>query len=478
MKVKLKFDAKSIQALLIANVEKIGFAVVAVLCLLMVYYAVAGMKGDRRTPDELVQAIRKGEDAIRLGPQNPPDLKPADYVAAAQERRVPVQEPAYVTPVAWTPPLFQPKKLRDTPALFTATGVRGAAEVGPMTIVITPTEGRRRRPRPRRTQAKRPTSLRRAVRRRRPWRPRSTTPASSGGLSLTALVPLQKEIDAYNDAFRRAVYTDQNDYPQYGGYYVQRVEAPSASEAAEPDWTKAKETNSFKEMERALAHWPQTTAADVVSSEYIHEYLTFPLGPLLGRPWDASAAHAPEVPFLSPTDLCAGMGGMGGNGMMPPGYGRMPGMMPRYPGMYPGGAGMMPAGPGMMPGGRAPGAMGPGAMGPGAAGGMRRGVGPRGNPFGPPPNPAEPAPGEPGWNGEQKPLLFLLLRYFDYDVRAGKTLRLSRPPSAGQPELHSVPRLSRRDRNGRGGHGESQEVLLEGPKAGRRAVAENRVVGA
>ncbi len=200
---------------------------------------------------------------------------------------------------------------------------------------------------------------------------------------LTVLVPLQKEIDAYNDTFRRAVYTDQNDYPQYGGYYVQRVEAPSASEAAEPDWTKAKETNSFKEMEKALAHWPQTTAADVVSSEYIHEYLTFPLGPLLGRPWDASAAHAPEVPFLSPTDLRAGMGGMGGNGMMPPGYGRMPGMMPgmmpggngampRYPGMYPGGPGMMPGSPGMMPGGRARARWGPERWGrerPGECGG-------------------------------------------------------------------------------------------------------------
>ena len=71
MKVKLQLDAKSIQAFAIENVEKIGFGVVALLCLLMVYYAVAGMKGYHRTPDELVQAVRKGEEAIATGSRRP-----------------------------------------------------------------------------------------------------------------------------------------------------------------------------------------------------------------------------------------------------------------------------------------------------------------------------------------------------------------------------------------------------------------------
>ncbi len=85
MKVKLKFDAKSIQALLIANVEKIGFAVVAVICLLMVYYAVAGMKGDPRTPDQLVQAIHNGERAIDTTSFKP-DLKAADDCSRRRNR--------------------------------------------------------------------------------------------------------------------------------------------------------------------------------------------------------------------------------------------------------------------------------------------------------------------------------------------------------------------------------------------------------
>ena len=64
MKVKLQLDAKSIQAFALQNVEKIGFGVVALLCLLMVYRALAGVNRYRKTPDQLVQEVRKGEQAI------------------------------------------------------------------------------------------------------------------------------------------------------------------------------------------------------------------------------------------------------------------------------------------------------------------------------------------------------------------------------------------------------------------------------
>ena len=74
MKVKLQLDAKSIQAFAIQNVEKIGFGVVALLCLLMVYNAWAGAKGYPKTPEELVQAIRTGEQAIAGGQQPKGDL--------------------------------------------------------------------------------------------------------------------------------------------------------------------------------------------------------------------------------------------------------------------------------------------------------------------------------------------------------------------------------------------------------------------
>ena len=84
---------------------------------------------------------------------------------------------------------------------------------------------------------------------------------------------------------------------------VERVEAPGASEAADPDWTKAKKINSFKEMEKAMGQWAQTTAADVVAPEYLDEYLDVPSGPAGGPPVGRKRRPPPEIPLFNPNDV-------------------------------------------------------------------------------------------------------------------------------------------------------------------------------
>ena len=93
------------------------------------------------------------------------------------------------------------------------------------------------------------------------------------------------------------------------------------------------------------------------------------------------------------------------------------------------------------------------------------------------PNPGQPdAPGQPGLNpAEQKPLTFLLLRYFDYTVEPGKHYVYRVRLVLANPN-YIPPQASRR--GGNQGCQQSQNVLLEGPQAGRGAVAGNRVVRA
>ena len=321
MKVKLQLDAKSIQAFALQNVEKIGFGVVALLCLFMVYRAVAGMKGYDRTPDQLIQEVRKGEEAIngpRTGARSDGEglrrfgrTEPAARPGAALRHFGPVGLAA-----------VSAEALRDSPALFAVQQLRGTAEVGPMNMLVSPAEAAA--PRPRRMQGELPAGQSAGGPRAAPMAAAVNETRLQRWVVVTALVPVEKQEDAFNEALKKSVYYDpQNDCPQYGGYLVERVEVPGPSEAADPDWTKAKKCNSSEEMRKAMSQWAQTTTADIVAPEYLDEYLTFPLGPLVGRQWGESVAHPPEIPILNPNDVRGGMGGLGG-GMMPPGGGMMP----------------------------------------------------------------------------------------------------------------------------------------------------------
>ncbi len=80
-----------------------------------------------------------------------------------------------------------------------------------------------------------------------------------------------------------------------------------ASEAADPDWSKATEFLSTKALAKALEEW--SPAGEVVDPEYIEENLVFPLGPLANRVWDASVAHEKDIPMPKADEPRAPAGG-------------------------------------------------------------------------------------------------------------------------------------------------------------------------
>ncbi len=129
MKVKVKLDAKTLQELLLQNVEKIGLAVVALIFLLMVYSAFNKVERYKKTPEQLIQIVNQGKKTIDDS-QLALDVTVPDYLAQAKGIRDPIKETNYATQTPWTNPLFAPPSLRPEPPLWAAKDVRGKPGVG------------------------------------------------------------------------------------------------------------------------------------------------------------------------------------------------------------------------------------------------------------------------------------------------------------------------------------------------------------
>ncbi|MCE5269544.1 MAG: hypothetical protein LLG00_16835 [Planctomycetaceae bacterium] len=275
MKAKLQLDAKSIQAFLLTNVEKIGLAVVALLGLFIVYRAISGVERYSRPPEQLQQEVRRGEQAIKDTPLKV-ELTPPDYPSLAQKSRVPIKDAQYATPIAWDPPLWSKRKLRENPPVFAVSQLCGTGELGAVSMSNAQATGG----------------------------PRENSSASQlqRWVVITGIVPLKKQEEAYDEALKRSVYYDsKNDYPQYLDYQVQRLEVPGPGEATNLDWSKAKTFTFKKEKNAVTSRWASKTD-EVVAADNIDSSLTFPLAPLVGRQWGKSATH-PDIPMLDRSQI-------------------------------------------------------------------------------------------------------------------------------------------------------------------------------
>lgn len=416
MKVKVKLDVKTLQELLLQNVEKIGLGVVALIFLLMVYSAFNKVDRYTRTPEQLIQAVQQGEETIEKT-RAELELKVQDYAARAKGSRTPINETNYATVTRWDPEIFPKKPLRPDPPLLAAQQLRGKADVGAFQMIATPEEN--------------------AAGGANPigggMFPRGPQPAMTGSANevrgqrwivLTALVPIEKQELAFNEAFRSSKFFDpQTDVPRYLGYWIERVEVAGPSEAANIDWKKAREIQSSKAVKEAVSNWAQSGGMEVVEQRYLHERLVFPLGPLVGSQWDENVAHPEEIPIRSADAAGMGMGLPGGRGAM--------------------GEDLLGSRMGM-PRGRA-GRMNPeGLARPGGAQGGED------DPFNTEKtNPLERDPANAERMAEQnKPPSHLLLRFFDFHVESGKRyvyrarLGLENPNRNLKPTYLADPKLA------------------------------------
>ena len=127
---------------------------------------------------------------------------------------------------------------------------------------------------------------------------------------VTALVPLEEQIAAYNKAFLDVDYKQpqHDEMPEYTGFYVERAEVSPSEKDADPKWDEAKKS--------AVVIWNEKnqwagTDPEIVDLKYIYGVredrmgrrgevssaspLVFPLGRRIDGHWGAEVAHEPEI---------------------------------------------------------------------------------------------------------------------------------------------------------------------------------------
>ncbi|MBN1394316.1 MAG: hypothetical protein JW959_04785 [Pirellulales bacterium] len=365
MKVKVKLDLKTIQKMLLQNVEKIGLGGVVLIFIFMIYSAFTSSSVERfqQTPQELIQLADEKKRAIDGDKELPePDLKIQDYAALTQQLRTPIEEKHYATPVVWDPPLFPKKPLRDTPPLLAAQQLRGSADVGAV-------------------QMKAEVQEEKAGAEMMMGTKQTTTEVrGQRWIVVTALVPYEKQLSNYFEALGPCKgYNATKDVPVYAGYWIERVELANPSEAANIDWSKAKAIPSGPAMDDARSKWASQSNTNVVDQKYFDSKrrLVFPLPPLVGKQWDEGVAHPEEVPLASAASRGRGMG-----------MGQLDGELPRH-------------------------GMGPEGYGP-------RGESDLGDPFAPEKKPEDNTNEAEKIAQQNKPPAHRLLRFFDFDIEPGK----------------------------------------------------------
>jgi len=312
MKLKLKLDKKTLQEFFIEQSEKVVFGAVVVLVLLVVFFALAHAERYGRTPAQLVKAALEGEKQME---QSRPEsgVTVADYVSKAKRSRVHIEEKPYAYSVTIDEPLFPQRRLRDMPPVYAVQQLRGAAERGAFRIGTKEAAARDEPARPPRG-GRRPPAVAAVNRSDEEIR-------GQRWVSLVALVPVEKQLTAFKEAFSGTVYSDpQRDVPDYLDFQVERVEVASPGEAADPDWEKAKSKKTFTlkaAVRKAEDEWSPTqtrtpTGSDVVAEKFLDEHLVFPLGPLIDRPWGPSVTHEPQIPMTNLDVLRADRGMEGG----------------------------------------------------------------------------------------------------------------------------------------------------------------------
>jgi hypothetical protein len=400
MKIKLKLDKKAILEFLLQNVEKIVFGAVALGFFFIVYSAIQVQRYNK-TPEELKKAAEAGKKTIErasiqdiLAAPEESELKKVltakvDYVADAKRSRIRIEDKHYETPIPWDPPLFEKTQPRPTPKVLAALKLQGKAEVGSINSMSAPPappspppaagDGRHR---PTRDQPVAPGMA-------------SIGPQGERFIIITALVPLEKQLDEYNSDFKGPNYDPRTDIPDYLGYWIDRLELTSPTDADNPDWGKAKHIWYDDALKEAVTKFGSMSNAEFVHPKYLDpkKRLVYPLPVLNNRQWGESVAHKPEIPMLE-----LGPGGTPIN-PMGPGFG----------------------GPGTMPSLGTPGT--PTAAGPAPEGAATLSPEDRAaeNREGMPGSPYQPPPMTAGNPEENKAPTYYLFRHLDFHVEPGKS---------------------------------------------------------
>ncbi len=444
MKFKVSFDKNAMKGFLLDHGEKFVFGGV-ILCVLALVLGAISVDREDRKPDDLATIADRVNDHIGSLPKDPDRLAASLMIEDVR----PPREDNYRHPNSWNPRLVNPMDLRDEPPVLLVRELRASAGYGAFRMKL-----------PRETAV---ASGRRAA-------GMQATDGTRGQrwVVVTGLVPDREQVKAYEDFFEGRIKPNpEPDLPDYIYYRVERAEVDPYAQPSDPEELKWTPLNLRAALTKAEESWTGT-APEVVDERFLHPRVVFPLGPkvmeeqtqgmawrggemdmpmggmgmvggMVGEegprgPWGEEVAHLPEIPLKQTR-----VGGEMENEMLLPGETTRE-QRPDDPGAdlpLPGGGMDMPGGGMGMPGARTRGRRTGGEY-PmeGGTGRFRAGAGMDG------------LAGE-GMMGMQEQIPdFLLFRFFDYTVEAGKSYRyrvrlmLTNPNYGIDPKFLADPALA------------------------------------
>ena len=286
-KMKVKINKDALRQFFIDNGEKIVFAAVLFGSLAMLYGA--WMQANyAKHPSQLVEQQQRREQHIES--TRVPDwtgwkvcISP-DFRKLVEKSKYPIDEDVFAWTVLLDRPVVKQRKLRRSRNCMRQQKLQGTAGVGAFSFQRQAEKG----------QPKEQQGVRYAV--------------------LTALVPLEQQKTAFQEAFREAAFQNHStdEQPQYGGFIVQRAPVTGSPEQ-NPQWeTIARSWTCIPETKQ---QWTKTDA-EVVDPKFVigkleknagnaqHDDssspLVFPLGPLMQGAWGSGGGASAGNPHRLP----------------------------------------------------------------------------------------------------------------------------------------------------------------------------------
>lgn len=312
MKVQLSLDKQTIRDFFLQHMEKIGFGVVVVGFLLIVFKA-HGRGSFDRSPQDLIANANNAEKHWKGTPADA-ELQTIDYNEKVDQIKEDVKASDYPQTTLWSPPLFEERGKRGIPPLLSVQKLRGQGGMGAFNM-----KSERAPLAATQDDGSRSTFTSQA----------SFSTRGQRWIVLTGLVPVQEQRTEYELYFMdRQEYDPQNDVPEYIYFRIERAEVSLRSGAGQLSWTPLNVRDALSIRQQ----W-NGQGEEVVDLFYLEKALTFPLGPLVGREWGEEVAYPPYIPLGEPrgprssdtpgesepqpgdepgADVPAGLGGTGG----------------------------------------------------------------------------------------------------------------------------------------------------------------------
>jgi len=295
MKLKLNLNVDSAKRLLIQHGEKAAFGL-AVCVLLLFLWSTLKLEvlEAAKEPGPLSALADKTKQHVISSPWVPAakDIKIVDYPARAEH--IPLSDGDYPPLVVfYDKPLWVQHDKRPIPKVLPVEELLAASRPGFLAVKRDGEDPARA------AGISEPRSVSGASdsKGRGAKLSKELAPKGFFYVAVTGLVPLRKQIGAYDDAFRSAQkYDSTRDVPQFEAIKVERAEV-TGQNPARAVWKEI----DLAAVGSIVSTWSSESINDVVDEDYIGEY-TMRLGPLVGEDWDPAVAGHPKIPLAARLD--------------------------------------------------------------------------------------------------------------------------------------------------------------------------------